>query len=331
MGLCSEVDLDLATLSFTTIHNGKTCQANPRGRGLTHGLFLGDVVTSTGLLRAGAFSAAVGLVLAAVAAHAESAGGSAAINSSVPRCNFTNGTIAIANEDETSSQRLSTEARMGSLIPLLRNTVLASNCFQITSQTDSRIDSKLDALGAGSRRDIYRPNNKGEKNQAIVSDYYMVPTVNFAGASRDRADEPPPAARQQPRPQFNPNILGAVGGRWGQAAAQAFNSYGTERSSRDVEPRSRPQVTQVGTAEVTLEVYDVRARVLIASARGVGRSAAADDTRGSFRGASADTPAARAVAYAIDDAYRQLVPAVVNYRAQSIRGGAGNGGRLNVN
>ncbi len=258
---------------------------------------------------------------ASTLAMAQAAGGQTSIDSNFPRCPATAGTIAIGGGDEETNRRLA-EIQMSSIVPLLRSAVLQSNCFVVTAQANNRSKAALDRLKRESSGADYRPNTKNEKNQQVVSDYYMDPIVNFAGASKDV---------QRNTPQRQPSTVGALGqmlGGWnsqiarGAAVLQQYNNQNTAPPGRTV--------TANGSAQVTLEVYDVKSEVLIASAIGNGSASSPAGVRADLSGASADTPGARAVAAAIDDAYRQLIPAINNYRAQHVKGGLGNGGRLHV-
>lgn len=266
-------------------------------------------------------------------AWAQAAGGQTSVDSDLPRCAVTAGTLAIGGGDEETRGRL-TEIQMSSIVPLLRSAVLQSNCFVVTAQANARSKSALSRLKSESGGSDYRPNTKSEKNQQVVSDYYMDPIVNFAGASKDVQQ-----TRQQQQQQRQPYNVGSLQGLLGSRGAQvasglmALQQYGSRDQNVSSDGRRAAPgrtVTQNGSAQVTLEVYEVKSEVLIATAIGNGTASSTAAVRADLTGASADTPGARAVAAAIDDAYRKIIPAIVNYRAQHVKGGLGNGGRLRV-
>lgn len=206
------------------------------------------------------------------------AAGAASIDSTIPRCDHTFGDIAIhEGTDQPWHSAFQSRTNMGNISPLLRNYVLQSNCFRITSQGVAS-ERAIQGVVAQNRGSDFRPSNKHGPNQRVGANFYMEPTVNFSGSSSSVAN---------------------IGG---------FHLPGIS---------GLPFRGKNGSAEVTLEIYDTNAGVLVASATGRGKASQVDIP---FTSPSED-PDARAVSAAILDAYRQLIPALNNYVSQKPSGG----------
>ena len=86
-------------------------------------------------------------------------------------------------------------------------------------------------------------------------------------------------------------------------------------------------------SETILALVDNRSGVQIAMAQGEGRKtnfALGGLAGGGGFGAWSDTPEGKVIGLAFADAYNNLVRSLRDYRAQSVEGGLGKGGRLKV-
>ena len=206
------------------------------------------------------------------------AAGGASINSAIPRCEHTFGDIAIhEGTDQPWHSSFQNHTNMGNISPLLRNYVLQSNCFRITTQ-GAHSEGAIQGQVVQNRGGDFRPSGKNGPNQRVGASFYMEPTVNFSGSSKS---------------------FGNLGGM----SVPFFGGLHVQGAN--------------GSATVTLEIYDARAGVLIASATGRGKASQVDIP---FSSPSED-PGARSVAAAVLDAYRQLIPALNNYVMQKPSGG----------
>ena len=84
-----------------------------------------------------------------------------------------------------------------------------------------------------------------------------------------------------------------------------------------------------------MSLFDIRAGVQLAESEGSATSSHFGAMLAGFGGggggtlrAYQQTPAGQSTVAAFVDAYNKLVYAVINYKAQDIRGGAGTGGQL---
>ena len=261
-------------------------------------------------------SAALALAGSAAAQTGASAGGAASINSSMLRCSETKGNIAIETQDGMGAQVSGQTVNLSNIVALLRSAVLQSNCFRIGLQGNNRVQERLNALKGQTTGRAYRPNDVAADNQQISADYYMQAIINFTSASTERVGPEP-----QQRSGSN---YGAVAGALTRGMntgilGNVFNAYSASQAQPQT-PRAPPTVVQNGRAQVTLEIYDVRSNALIASATSESSATTTGHQTAALQGTMADTPGARALANAIDDAYRQMVPAVINYQPQKVSG-----------
>lgn len=222
----------------------------------------------------------IGMFISTVVAAANVAGGATSIDSQIPRCSKTFGDIAINDGGDAAWRSQFTErTNMSSILPLLRNYVLQSNCFRVTTQGTAS-EGAIASVARQARGSDFRPSEKNGANQRVGADFLMVPTVNFA-------------AKQVDNSNININDI------------PIFKKL-----------RIKSQ-TASASAEVTLEIFDARAGVLVASATGIGK---VNSTSSPFVSANA-RPEAASVASAILDAYSQIIPALDNYMSQNPSGG----------
>lgn len=251
------------------------------------------------------------LLLAAGHAQAElegvsgSASGAASqgAESGVEYCDQTLGTISI--EEDTRAGWYSRYSRVygtGSTVPALRLLVQQSNCFVIVDRGRGLQAGKAERELI--RGDEGRAGSNFGGGQIVAADYVMIPEVLFA--------------------EKGANKLGAAaGGLMGKVGLGGFSSMVGKLSSNE--------------ASTMLTLVDNRSSVQISASQGqsknydfgVGGVTWGDGMAG---GASAftSTNAGKVVLAAFVDSYNGMVRSLRNYRAQTVKGGLGAGGRLGV-
>jgi hypothetical protein len=228
-----------------------------------------------------------------------SAGGSSTDNTNgqLEKCAETLGTLAI---DEDANAPWYYELRrnsLGSTTPVLRLMIQQSNCFVIVERgkamNNVMRERQLEQSGE------MRQGSNFQKGQMVAADYTMSPSVQFAGRTGGAG-------------------AGLLTNKLGPLAAVAGNVKRNEAST-------------------TLLLIDNRSGVQIAAAEG---------TAGNFDfglfgagfltglagggGGYSNTPQGKVVVAAFADSFNQMVKSLRNYKAQTVKGGLGTGGRLGV-
>lgn len=227
-------------------------------------------------------------------------------NSALERCPETLGTLRIEENTNASwygayNQRYGT----GSTVPMLRTLVQQSNCFVIVER-GGRATQNLESEVRLSRGDEARAGSNVGQGQVVVADYSMSPEVMLSdrGGTRGAAGVG--------------GLLGGLGN-----AGRVLGAVGGSMSTNE--------------AGVVLLLVDVRSRVQIAAAEGYSKNVDFGLAGGLFGGGGAGgggaftrTPQGKVVAAAFIDSYNKMVVALRNYKAQTVKGGLGTGGRLGV-
>lgn len=237
------------------------------------------------------------------------AAGSTSVNSNVERCAQSLGTLAVADgRDQGWYSSFQSKTGAGSLEPIVRLLAQQSNCFVVTSIGNSQLQSELDRITQQTRNSgEYRAGSNYQTGQRVAADYYLSPTILYAGESGGGIGASLGTA-------LGGSILGDVGAVLGGAA-----------------------LNQKSTS-VTMSLLGIREGVQIAASEG---SATASDL-GAFTGALGGsgggvlggysrTPEGKATAAAFVDAFNKLVVALRGYKAQNVEGGLGTGGTLQIN
>lgn len=130
----------------------------------------------------------------------------------------------------------------------------------------------------------------------------------------------PPAARRLPRQHAHRRPAGLAG------LSRSLGVLGAVAGS-----------LKTNEASTTLIMIDNRSGVQLAAAEGSAKNtdfnvfgAAFGWAGGAGAGGYSNTPEGKIIIAAFADSYNQLVQAVRNYKAQTVRGGLGTGGRLGV-
>ncbi|MBP2226861.1 hypothetical protein J2847_000128 [Azospirillum agricola] len=262
-------------------------------------MFKGAMVCGAVMTLAGCVSAGGG-----TGGMSGSAGGSTSVNAAanLPRCDQPLGTLAV--DDGRSADwwgPFSRATQITTVEPMIRLIVAQSNCFVITSVGNSRLDSRMQGITDQQRNGEYRAGSKQQKGQRVAADYFMEPAILFASANTGGLGAAVGGA-----------LLGPVGGALGG------------------------MMNQKSTA-VTLSLFDIRSSVQIGISTG---NATATDfgaalgalggSAGGVLGGYKKTPEGEATVVAFVDAYSEMVAALKNYKAQTVKGGLGTGGTLKV-
>lgn len=230
-----------------------------------------------------------------------SAGGATAIgaNEQLEKCDKTLGTLSIVEEaNQPWIQQFTAEYRMQSTVPLLRMIIQQSNCFAIVErgQAFRNMQTERALMESGELR---KTSNIG-KGQMVAADYTVTPSVTFsAKGTKDYG------------------VL--IGGKAGIVASLIGSSMKSNEAS------------------TMLLLTDNRSGLQLAAAEGSAKNWDFGMMAGFFHhglaGASgfSNTPQGKVLAASFMDSYNQMVKAVRSYKAQSVEGGLGNGGRLPTN
>lgn len=233
-----------------------------------------------------------------------SAGGATADGASnqLERCNESLGTVAVV-EDQGAPWYgyMYQHYKLGSTVPVLRMMIQQSNCFVVVERgrAMSNIMQERDLDRSGETR---QGSNFG-KGQIVAADYTMSPSITFSQKGTS-------------------GVGGALGGLFG-SAGRVFGAVAGGLKSNE--------------ASTTLLLVDNRSGVQLAAAEGSAQNwdfnlagGAFGSTAGGGLGGYTNTPEGKILTAAFMDSYNKLVRATRNYRAQSVKGGLGTGGRLGV-
>jgi hypothetical protein len=231
------------------------------------------------------------------------AGGATAANanSSLERCEQSLGTIGVV-EDQTAPWWRSYYGRyshLGSTTPVLRMMIQQSNCFVVVERgagmRNMQMERQLEQTGE------MRAGSNFQKGQMVAADYTMNPSIQFSGNTGGGAAG-----------------IGGLTRSLGFIGALAGSMKQNEASTTLVMIDNRSGV-QLAAAEGSASNFDFG---LFGSAYGWAGAGAA--------GGYTKTPEGKVIVAAFVDSYNQLVKAVRNYKAQTVKGGLGTGGTLGV-
>lgn len=231
-------------------------------------------------------------------------GGQATTNMDVYRCDKPLGNIAIRDKSAQQYRSRYQDALNGDSVgAVLRDAVLASNCFKVIAVANDSMNSDLDTIAGHQRTsDDVRPGSEFQGGQAEAADYALYPQVIF---------------KEQ---DSGGNAFGGVGGLLG--AKIPIIAGGAAK-------------TNIKSSTMALELWDIRSRALLATGRG---DAKVQDfsfavagipgipAGGAFTQAS-KSPEGKATLVAMLEAYKQMVIGLQNYQEQQVENG-GTGGAL---
>jgi len=227
------------------------------------------------------------------------AGGATAenANSNLERCSASLGTLGVVEDQSAPWYHELRAHRLGSTVPVIRMMIQQSNCFVIVERggamQNMRTERDLNMSG-----EMRAGSNMG-KGQMVAADYTMSPSIQFSQNT---------GGGRAALAGFLPGALAAVAGGM-----------------------------KTNEASTTLIMIDNRSGVQLAAAEGSAKNMDFNLLGGLFGGGMAggasgysNTPEGKIIIAAFADSYNQLVRAVRNYKAQTVRGGLGTGGTLGV-
>ena len=230
-----------------------------------------------------------------------SAGGAATENknSSLEHCDATLGTLGVVEDQNASWFQELRNYKLGSTIPVIRLMIQQSNCFVIVERGNAM--QSLNTERALQQSGEMRGGSNFGKGQMVAADYTMSPSI-----------------------QFSQNTGGVGGGLGG--FSPALGVLGAVAGS-----------LKTNEASTTLILIDNRSGIQLAAAEGTAKNTDFNIMGGLFGGLAgggaggySKTPEGKIIVAAFADSYNQLVRAVRNYKAQTVKGGLGTGGGLGV-
>ncbi|WP_052162667.1 CsgG/HfaB family protein [Aquabacterium sp. NJ1] len=228
------------------------------------------------------------------AAGGESADGQ---NSQLESCPETLGTLAIEEDTNAPWYYQLRDHQLGSTVPVLRLMIQQSNCFVIVERGKSLNNMMREREFA--RGEESRAGSNFQKGQMVAADYTMSPAIQFSGKTGGGSAFGGGGAL---------GMLGAIAGSVGRNEASTTLLLIDNRSG-----------VQIAAAEGTAKNFDFG---LFGAAFGGGGFGGG--------GGYAKTPQGKVIVAAFADSYNQMVKALRRYKAQTVKGGLGTGGRLGV-
>jgi hypothetical protein len=230
------------------------------------------------------------------------AGGGTAVgaNESLERCDKTLGVLRI--EEDTAAPWYSFYGpRVGSTAPLLSLLVMQSNCFIVVERGTG--ERSIAAETERARGGEARESATRGRGQQMVADYLLKPEIvmNSQGTQGGSVGG---------IGRLLPGMLGAVAG----AASFSQNEVGTVLTLVDIRSTARLAAAEGFSKNSNFSLAGI----------GIGSMGAAGGS------AFGRTPEGKLISAAFVDAYNKMVVAVRQYKAQTVQGGAGEGGTLGV-
>lgn len=221
-------------------------------------------------------------------------------NSQLERCSESLGTLGVV-EDQSAQWWQTYYHRypaLGSTIPVLRMMIQQSNCFVVVERgrAMSNMMFERDLQKSGE----IRSGSKFGKGQMVAADFTMNPSIQFSAKGTG-------------------GLGGAIGGLFGSIGAVIGGSLKSNE------------------AATTLLLIDNRSGVQISASVGSAKNFDFNIGGGIFggggggaAGAFSNTPEGKVITAAFADSFNQMVRGLRNYKAQTVKGGLGKGGRLKV-
>uniref|UniRef100_UPI00374D1195 CsgG/HfaB family protein n=1 Tax=Rhodoferax sp. TaxID=50421 RepID=UPI00374D1195 len=185
---------------------------------------------------------------------------------------------------------------------LLRLMIQQSNCFIVVERSAAGMNAMTRERAISDSGEMRQGSNFG-KGQMVASDYGLSPEVIFN--------------------QNTGGMTGAIGGLIPGSAGRLLGAVGANSKTRE--------------ANALLTMIDNRSGVQIAASEGsaskmdIGGFGALFGASGGGVSSYSNTPQGKVITAAFMDAYNQMVIALRNYKAQTVKGqGLGGGGRLGV-
>ena len=218
-------------------------------------------------------------------------------NAKLERCDETLGTVALVEDTNAPWWAGMRERQLGSTVPVLRLMIQQSNCFVIVER--GRAFANMERERALMQSGESRSGSNFGQGQIVAADYSLSPEIQFSGKT------------------------GGGGGGFGTGALGLLTAVAANVNKNE--------------ASTTLILVDNRSGVQISAAEGTAKNFDFGIFGASFwgggvagGGAYANTPQGKVITAAFADSFNQMVKALRNYRAQTVKGGLGAGGRLGV-
>jgi curli biogenesis system outer membrane secretion channel CsgG len=214
-------------------------------------------------------------------------------NTALEKCGETLGTLAVQEDINAPWYSQLRNYNLGSTLPVLRLMIQQSNCFVIVERGGA-MRNMMQERALAQSGEARAGSNMGQ-GQMVAADYTMSPAIQFSGNTGRGG-----------LGALLPGVAGVVAGS----------------ISRN-------------EASTTLLLIDNRSGVQISAAEGTGKNFdfgmfAGFGGLGAAGGGYASTPQGKVIVTAFADSYNQMVKALRNYKAQTVKGGLGTGGRLGV-
>lgn len=238
-----------------------------------------------------------GTVATGSAGGAESQGAS----SQLEKCDESLGTMAVVEDQNAPWYHTLSQYKLGSTVPVLRMMIQQSNCFVVVER-GAAMRNMMQERNLSESGEM-REGSSFQKGQLVAADYTMSPSITFSQKGTSGAG-------------------GALGGLFGRAGSLLGAVAGGIKANE---------------SSTTLLLVDNRSGVQLAAAEGSAKNYDFNLFGGIFGGGGfgsaggyTDTPEGKILTAAFMDSYNKLVKATRNYKAQSVKGGLGTGGRLGV-
>lgn len=227
------------------------------------------------------------------------AGGSTAQNNNttLEKCTETLGTLAVQEDTNAPWYSQLRGYNLGSTIPVLRLMIQQSNCFVIVERGGA-MRNMMQERALQQSGEMRGGSNMGQ-GQMVAADYTMSPEIQFSGKTGGGGVG-----------AFLPGVLGA--------AAAVAGSVGRNEASTTLLLIDNRSGVQISASEGTAKNFDFG--VFGAAWGGIGVGG----------GGYSSTPQGKVIVAAFADSFNQMVKSLRSYKAQTVKGGLGTGGRIGV-
>lgn len=219
-------------------------------------------------------------------------------NSKLEKCSETMGTLAMQEDTNATWYQQLRGHQLGTTLPVLRLMIQQSNCFVIVER-GAAMNNMMAERNLQQSGEMRGGSNFG-KGQMVAADYTMSPSIQFAAKTGGAAA----------------GVAGAFLGSVGAAVAGGMSTNEASTTLLLIDNRSG---VQVSAAEGTAKNMDFN--VFGGMLGGLGAAGG---------GGYSNTPQGKVIVTAFADSFNQMVKALKNYKAQTVKGGLGTGGRLGV-
>lgn len=221
-------------------------------------------------------------------------------NSQLEKCGETLGTLTVVEDQHSPwwGDYYRRYPKLGSTVPVLRMMIQQSNCFVVVERGRA-MNNMMQERALMQSGEMREGSNFG-KGQMVAADYTMNPSIQFSDKGTG-------------------GLGGAVGGLFGSTVGLLAGGLKSNEAATTlllVDNRSGVQISSsVGNAKNF--DYKLFGGLFGGGVGGVG-------------GGFTKTPEGKVITAAFADSYNQMVNALRNYKAQTVKGGLGKGGQLKV-